>query len=196
MTRVFIMLALMAAAMATARAQDFALGQPAYGGTGCPQGTARAVLSSDRTTLSILYDQYEAVAGGPAGRSFDRKSCNLAIPLHAPSGYSVSILAIDYRGFVYLPSGANAVFRVEYFFAGGTGPVFNSTFTGPRVDDFLIGNDLELNALVWSPCGTDVNLRTNSSIRVTTSGNQQAIATVDTEDIAAAVVFRLQWRRC
>ena len=196
MKRSYIAFFLLLSGSIAAHAQEIALGEPAYGGTGCPQGTARAVLGPDRTTLSILFDQYEAVAGGTTGRSFDRKSCNLAIPLRIPAGYSVSILAIDYRGFTFLPAAASSVFRVEYFFAGGTGPVFTRSFAGPRNDDFFIANTLVAAARVWSACGADVILRTNSSVRVTTSANRQAIATVDTEDIAAAVVYRLQWRRC
>ena len=196
MRRMLLALAITVASSAAAHAQGITLGEPAYGGTGCPQGTATAVLNADATTLTIFYDAYQAEAGGPTGRTFDRKSCNLAIPLNVPSGFSVSVLAIDYRGFNGLPVGAGSVFRVEYFFAGGRGPVFNRTFTGPQSQDFFINNTLVATALVWSACGQDVILRTNSSIRVTTSANRQAVATVDTEDITAALVYRLQWRRC
>jgi Domain of unknown function (DUF4360) len=195
MRRLLALLVATALSSTPGYAQDLRLGEAAYGGNGCPQGTARVVVGPQATTLSILFDQYQAVAGGNAGRSFDRKTCNLAIPLHVPSGYSVSVLAIDYRGFNYLPRTATSTFRVEYFFAGATGPVFSRSFSGPRSDDFLISNDLAVGARVWSACGEDVILRANSSIFVSTSQGQ-AIATVDTEDIAAALVYHLQWRRC
>ncbi len=177
-----------------ARADSISLGTPAYGGTGCPAGSAAAVLSPDQKSLSILFDNYVAQAGG--GKSFDRKSCNLAVPVHVPQGYSVSVLAIDYRGYNNIPAGAKSVFRVEYFFAGGTGPVFNKTFNGPKNDDYLITNSLTQSGTVWSACGADVNLRVNSSIRVTTVQNKDAIATVDTADVKAAIVYKLQWKKC
>jgi hypothetical protein len=41
--------------------------------------------------------------------------------------------AVDYRGLNGLPSGARLVFRVEFFFAGGTGPVFNQADVAPRI---------------------------------------------------------------
>jgi hypothetical protein len=41
-----------------------------------------------------------------------------------------------------------------------------------------------------------VNLRTNSSIRVSTSGGKQALATVDSEDVNAAIIYLLQWKKC
>jgi hypothetical protein len=50
--------------------------------------------------------------------------------------------------------------------------------------------------VIWSPCGEDQILRSNSSILVRTTAGRQAVATVDTQDIATAVVFHLQWRRC
>src|SRR3954468_8775829 len=81
------------------------LGQPIMGGTGCPAGSASAVLSPDGKSLSILFDQYTVQAGGTTGQQFDRKACSVAIPVHVPQGYAVSILQIDYRGFNALPVG-------------------------------------------------------------------------------------------
>ena len=180
----------------TAFADDIALGEPGYGGTGCPDGSASVTLSPDAKSLSILFDEYYVEAGGATNKSLDRKSCNIAIPVHVPQGLSVSILTIDYRGFNSLPSGARSVFNVEYFFAGQRGPRFSKTFRGELDEDYLITNKLQATALVWSACGADVNLRTNSSIRVQTRQNKEALATVDSEDINAAIKYQLQWKRC
>jgi hypothetical protein len=179
-----------------AHADDIALGQPGYGGTGCPGGSVSATLSPDFKSLSILFDQYQVEAGGTTGKSFDRKSCNIAIPVHVPQGLSISVLAIDYRGYNNIPVGGNTTFNVEYFFAGTRGPVFNKVFGGPLDSDYTIHNELTAQAIVWSACGADVNLRTNSGIRVTTKNNKQALATVDSEDVSAAIVYQLQWKRC
>ena len=172
------------------------LGAPGYGGTGCPDGTVSVTLSPDQKSLSLIFDGYEVSAGGTTRRSFDRKSCNVAIPVHVPQGQSVSVLSIDYRGFNHLPRGAQSQFNVEYFFAGTTGPAFRRTFYGALDSDYLINNQLQASAIVWSPCGADVNLRTNSSMRITTSNNAEAMATVDSEDVNAALVYHLQWRAC
>jgi len=180
----------------TAFADDIALGEPGYGGTGCPDGSASVTLSPDAKSLSILFDEYYVEAGGSTNKSFDRKSCNIAIPVHVPQGLSVSILNIDYRGYNSLPSGARTTFNVEYFFAGQQGPRFSKSFNGPLDKDYLIKNKLQASALVWSACGADVNLRTNSSIRVQTRQNKEALATVDSEDVSAAIVYQFQWRKC
>jgi hypothetical protein len=183
--------------MATvAHADDISLGEPGYGGTGCPGGSVDATLSPDAKSLSLLFDSYQVEAGGDTGKSFDRKSCNIAIPVHVPQGISISVLAIDYRGYNNIPVGGSTDFNVEYFFAGTKGPTFKKTFKGALDEDYMIHNELTAQSIVWSKCGADVNLRTNSSIRVATKANKQALATVDSEDVSAAIVYQLQWKQC
>lgn len=170
------------------------LGRPGYGGNGCPGGSAAVALSADGKSLTLRFDSYKVAAGGGTGRSFDRKTCNLSIPVRVPSGKSVSVIAVDYRGSNRLPRSASAVFTVEHFIAGGRGKVFKRTFTGPDQASFAISDTL--TAKSWSACGTDVILRTNSSLRVTTSGNATASASVGSQSVRSAIVYRLQWRDC
>ena len=177
-------------------ADDISLGTPGYGGTGCPAGTVSATLSPDAKSLSLLFDQYQVAVGGQTGKSFDRKSCNIAIPVHVPQGLSVSILKIDFRGFNQLPQSATSQFNVEYFFAGTRGPSYQRKFRGPIAEDYLINNELAVQAIVWSGCGADVNLRTNSSMRVQTVSNREAMASIDSEDVNAGIIYQLQWRQC
>ncbi len=178
-------------------ADDIRLGVPGYGGTGCPSGSASVTLSPDFKTLTILFDQYVVESGGRTGRTISRKGCNLAIPVHVPQGYAVSLVNADYRGYVYLPVGSTATFHVEYFFAGSTGPVFDKVFRGATDQDYLLENTLLLNSLVWSRCGTSVNLRSNSSMLVKNNSNSAtALASVDSIDFKAGIIYHLRWKRC
>jgi hypothetical protein len=178
-------------------ADDISLGNPVYGGTGCPQGSASALLSPDSKTLTVLFDQYQVEAGRSSGKSFDRSSCNLAIPVHVPQGFSVSILQVDYRGTNILPSGGSSRLTAEYFFAGSKGPTLTKSFRGPLNQDYDFGNTLMASAIVWSECGADVNLRANTSVLVMTNrAMEDALTTVDTADVKAAIIYKLQWRRC
>ena len=177
-------------------ADDISLGQPGYGGTGCPAGTVSATLSPDAKSLSLLFDQYQVAVGGTSGKAFDRKSCNIASPVHVPQGMSVSVLKIDFRGFNHLPKMATSQFNVEYFFAGTRGPSYQKIFRGALDEDYLINNELTVQSIVWSGCGADVNLRTNSSIRVKTTNNSEAMASIDSEDVRGGIIYQLQWRSC
>jgi hypothetical protein len=170
------------------------LGKASYGGTGCPAGTAAVALSGDKKSLSLRFDQYRVAAGG--GRSFDRKSCNLAIPLSVPQGLSVSVVSAEYRGVNRLPAGAKAQFRAEYFFAGGRGPVLTRAFNGPLQGRFTLSDTIAAKSVVWSACGADVILRSNTSLRVNSSAGRAASSSIRSQDVKTAVVYRLQWRNC
>ena len=177
-----------------AQAASLSLGRPGYGGTGCPGGSASVSLSRDGKSLTVRFTRYAVSAGGSTGRTFDRKSCSLAIPVKVPAGKSVSILAIDFRGYNSLPTSAKSEFRVEYFIAGGQGPVFVRSFNGPRQGTFQTSDKLTARSVVWSACGAGVTLRTNSSLKVTTSGGRAASASIESQKVKSAIVFTLQLR--
>mmetsp|Transcript_20126 Transcript_20126/g.51547 ORF Transcript_20126/g.51547 Transcript_20126/m.51547 type:complete len:218 (+) Transcript_20126:143-796(+) len=155
-----------------------------FGGSGCPSGTVQVVASPDGQTLSVLFDEYSAATQGRDTR--DRKSCNLALPVSVPNGISLGIFEVDYRGFVFVPNedGASARMTAEYFWAGQRGPTRRSEFPPGFDDDFTLSDTLTGSAVVFSPCGQDVNFRINTSIeaRKARNGNDAEIA-VDTTDI-------------
>lgn len=182
------------ASLANAQA-GITLGIPGYGGTGCPSTSASVSLSPDQSALSILFDQYVVEAG--QGRTMDRKSCNIAIPVHVPQGYSISVFQVDYRGFNSLPAGARSTFNVEYFFAGSRGVRQSKSFFGAANGLYELTDNLTAEAVVWSPCGADTNLRVNTSMLVQTNrAQQQAMSTVDSADVTAGLVYHVSWRRC
>ena len=78
---------------------QISLGSPIYGGTGCPSGSASVSLTEDQQTLSILFDSFVVQAPTMQGATFDRKACNLRIPVRVGSGYQVALIAFDYNGF-------------------------------------------------------------------------------------------------
>ena len=178
-------------------AQGLQLGYPSTGGNGCPQGSVSASLSPDNSQLSILFDSFVAEAGPASGRTLDRKSCNISIPVTVPNGYSVSVVAVDYRGFVGLPNrSANARFTAEYFFANQPGPRTQRQFIGAQNTDYLIENDLVVSAIVWSACGAQTNLRINASMMLQNTSFQDALATVDSADISSGIIYQLKFRPC
>ena len=176
---------------------DVRLGRPEYGGTGCPAGSAAVALAPDAQSVSMLFDSFVVEAGGATRKTIGRKTCNIAVPVHIPQGYSVSIFRIDYRGFNSLPYGAYSRFNVEYFFAGTQGPQYQKTFRGQLEDEYLIRNSVAASATAWSACGRSTVLRANTGMMVrTNSRRQDTLATVDSADINAGLLFNLRWKRC
>lgn len=178
-----------------AQAESLRLGQPAYGGTGCPAGSASVSVSPDQTALSILFDSFTTEAG--SSKPIDRKSCNISIPVTVPNGYSVAVFQVDYRGFTAVPRGAQARFDAEYFWAGSRGFRVSRVFAGPYNDNYTVTDGLLATTMVWTPCGASVNLRVNASMMAqSNSRREQTIATVDSADISSGLMYHLQWRRC
>lgn len=181
----------------TALADDLRLGQPQNAGTGCPSGTTAAVLSPDQKSLSILFDSYVAQTNVSQGKAADRKNCTIGIPVHVPQGYSISLFQVDYRGYTLVPWGGSVRFSSEYFFAGSRGPRRVESFIGPVDDDFLFTNYVAAEALVWSPCGAETNLRINTSLVAQANRyGEDTLASLDSADITAGVIYHIQWRRC
>ncbi len=177
-------------------AEKMTLGQPEYGGTGCPMGSVSAVLAPGQEALSLLFDQYVVSAGQSAGKKLDRKSCNVVIPVTVPQGYSVGIFKVDYRGFASIPRGANGSLNIEYFFAGARGPIMRTPFVNTQ-QDYLVSHELQTEAVVWTPCGANTNLRINSSILAQSNrANEETILTVDSADITSGLQFHIKWRQC
>lgn len=192
-----VLIAALLSSSALANANGLTLGHPNYGGTGCPGGSVATTVSPDQKTLSILFDQFVAEAGRSAGKTIDRKSCNIAIPVHVPQGFSVSVISVDYRGYVSVPSGGEARFSAEYFFAGQRGPVRTEVFRGPADEDYMITDDLIATALVWSPCGANTNIRINASMLAKSNAKRDdVLATVDSTDVSTGLIYHLAWRRC
>lgn len=196
MKKIAMLASLFVSMFAQANASQLQLGMPAIGGTGCPAGSAQAILSPDNTQISILFDNFIAEAGGN-GKQLDRKSCNIAIPVQVPQGFSVSVFKMDYRGYVSVPMGGQGEIRASYFFAGSQGPTFYQRFNGGTNRDYLFTNNLVGVADVWSACGASVILRTNANMMVRTNSQyDDALGTVDSLDAHSGIVYHIRTRRC
>ncbi|AZZ37393.1 DUF4360 domain-containing protein [Bdellovibrio sp. qaytius] len=193
------LLVLSAILAATVSAEaGISVGQPAYGGNGCPAGSASVTVTPDGSTMSVLFDQFSAEAGNTTGRRIDRKSCNLRVPIRVPNGYSVALIGVDYRGFNAIPGGgAYSELRNEYFYAGSRGPVYQQRFNGPRADSYTVTNNLIASSLIWSECSKEVIFSINSSATaMSNAAMQQTMMTVDSIDISAGMLYHFQFRRC
>lgn len=162
-----------------------------HSGEGCPAGTGEVILSSDRKTLSVLFEDYNAEAGagtGPEpddpGLTISRIACNIAVSLHIPSGYQAFLIGADFRGAVSLPEDGRAEFNREYFFAGDSSPILTASWSDEVDDDIEIFDDLYADTESYSRCGEDVILRSNTSllVEVPDADSDTAIIQIDSFD--------------
>lgn len=173
------------------------LGEPSYGGTGCPAGTASVSLSPDQDEISILFDQFVAEAGGDTRKTVDRKACELSVPLHIPQGYSATVIQTDFRGFNLVSRGGMNRLNTEYFWAGSRGPSYSNMYRGPQNEDYFATNGVVASGVVWTPCGMSTNLRIRATIMTQTNRQmEQSMMTVDSADITGGLIYHIQWKRC
>ena len=176
------------------------LGVPSYGGTGCPAGSASVSLTDDQQILSVLFDSFVVQAPNATGASFDRKACNLRIPVSVGPGYQVALIAFDYRGFAAVPQGGRGSFEARYAYVGQARPaIFRKNFAAGRADNYSLRNELISTSIDWSPCSTgrDLMMTVDANIMAVTNSAQQATnVTIDSVDVEAGMLYAIQLRRC
>ena len=167
---------------APALADDVAIGEWAYDGSGCPAGSMSMALSADEKSVARSFD---AFAVGDNGAATDRKTCNLDIPVHIPSGMAAAVTGFHLRGTVTLPAGQKASLSTEMFFAGGhwAAPAFAFAATPGGKYDRAIAVPAEQQ--IWSGCGDDGQLRLNLGLRAKGDANiKVSIETLSLDPLA------------
>lgn len=162
-----------------AYAEQPQMGTPAFDGTGCKPNTAAAVLSPDGTSLSLIFDEYQAKAGN--GVRDERKFCNIVLPFNIPAGHTLSILQADYRGFHSLPVKAVTEFKTSYQFdAAHPHPGRTQKYRGVLSGEFIDTDFVRLS----SRCGGAAQLTIRTELVVKTNDHgDEAFSQLDTADL-------------
>ena len=165
-------------------------------GSGCPAGTARATMAPDNTGFHIYYSDFVARDGSGAAPTAYRKNCQIAVQVHVPQGYTYAVASAEYRGTTNLAAGSTALLRSNYYFQGNSGNnVVDTTFAGPRVGGWRVVDSTEVNELVYSPCGKDINLNVNTELRVDSASAPSSISLRSSDgDVETLVHF--SWLTC
>ena len=170
-----------------------------YAGSGCPAGTVGNNVSPDFQAFTLLFDQYQALAGPGVSFSQKRKNCQVNVSMDIPSGWSYTLFTVDTRGYVSLQPGVRAMEQSSYYFQGQSLTGRQQTIVyGPTDRNYQATDQLTLENQVWSPCGAVRSLNINTEVRVDNSAapNNQGMMTVDSIDGHFKLIYGLRWRRC
>ncbi|KAK4228707.1 hypothetical protein QBC38DRAFT_361277 [Podospora fimiseda] len=170
----------------------------AFAGSGCPAGSVSGQLSSDLTTITLLYASFVAQAGQGISASNYRKNCQLNVKIKYPQGYQFSIFKADYRGYAQIPKGDTGTCKATYYFSGDTKQISSTTLIkGPYDDNYIKTDEFGVESTVWSPCGLEGLLNINSEVRLSPADAvKPALLTVDSTDLRFKQVHYLQWQKC
>lgn len=136
-------------------------------GSGCPVSTANVVVEEDGDSFRVVFGDYLAQVGLGAKSTDNRKNCQLALDVRAPSGFTYAVTKADFSGYAYLVSGARAMVRTNYYFQGmsETSRISHS-FGGPLDDNWQATDEASISELVFAPCGDRRYLNINTELRV------------------------------
>ncbi|MDQ1287114.1 MAG: hypothetical protein QG622_679 [Actinomycetota bacterium] len=170
-------------------------------GSGCPRGTTTVNVEHDNTAFSLGFGDYRASAGAGSKPTDFRKSCQLVLAIHTPTGFTYAIPAVTYTGFAHLEKGASAQIRGTHYVAGMAEiQVVTHPFAGP-FDDYWAVTDTDTSSyLPWMPCGELHYLNVNTELRVIAGTSDTATTssyiTRDALENQGSATYRLSWKRC
>ncbi|KAF9738838.1 secreted protein [Paraphaeosphaeria minitans] len=174
-----------------------------YGGTGCPDKTVQGLLSDDKTTITLSFDQYTVQSGPNIPATERRKFCQLQLKLN--------VFGADYRGYASLEKDVTGTAQSTYYFSGqqnqnsGHPPsrantpqtVIPTNFKGPMEGNYLKHDEIDAGSTVWSPCGEQGMLNIKSEVRIVPfTAKGLNLLTVDTVDAKFSQKYYVQWQRC
>ncbi|EPS36951.1 hypothetical protein H072_9549 [Dactylellina haptotyla CBS 200.50] len=167
------------------------------GGTGCPAGSVAQQISADRSTFTLIFDQYVASIGPGVPVTEGRKNCQLNVHLRYPGGWQYSIFSATYRGYAQLAKGQTGTQKSTYYFSGDPYQTSTQTdFKGPYSSDYAFTDTVDQTSNVWSPCGKDGMLNINSQVRLLGDATKTGLLTTDSVDGKFTQILALSWRRC
>jgi hypothetical protein len=178
------------------------IGNPVYGGNGCPQGTMRAIFAPDNLSFSLLFDQFIAEVTDPSLAAKDLMTCDSIIPIQIPEGMQMQITRVDLRGFAALPERARGTLHSTFNFKGrgGDGDRMNLryNFEGPMMENYELSSDaMAPGESETSPCGGSFQLRIMNQLKVKTPRKgERASITLDSVDGSTEAVYFVSWQVC
>ena len=126
-------------------------------GSGCQNASAKAILSDDNKTLSIIISQDIEVNVNPSTRAVKSKFCNINVLIQTPSGWQYTILDVTYSGTAKLDKGVKATLTERYYFAGQKNESKAIRIIAGPVDKNFTVTDKFKN-YSWSSCSRNLGL--------------------------------------
>lgn len=176
------------------------IGVATVNGSGCRPGSAAVSVAPDNTAFTVTYSEYLAQAGGNSRPADSRKNCQIALTVKVPQGYTYAIASADYRGFASLSRAATGTQQAGYYFQGYPQTYRKThTFSGPRTDNWQASDQVEVEALVFAPCGAERNFNINTELRTATkngAADPVSFMTMDSTDGSINTVYQFAWKTC
>jgi len=172
----------------------------AQSNSGCPQGSYAVINSPDGGSLSVLFDEFVVEAGGNTGLETAVKTCTLEIPLGLPTGYSIGVYKVDYRGFAALGRGQSSELIVDYNLGPRqNGRRFRRKVKGVYDGDFVFTETLGAGQMKRVGCGEKAKLNVSIILGLQSRDRlQESMVGLDSADGAAkgGLIYHFDYKKC
>lgn len=152
-------------------AQGLDIDAIATAGAGCLEGSVAKhieILPGGAIKIDLEFSEYNVLVG--YGKSLDRKSCGIAIPVALAPNEKLKVSRITMRADGILAQSSKTALKAEVFTAGSQGPVLAREI---EPDQDLQGRFLlKGKNVLETECGAEANLRVNSSILINSQGSE------------------------
>lgn len=168
-----------------------------YFGTGCPDGTAKAVLAADKQSFILIFTEMIIDRQDESDPELQTRNCVAAVNLHIPEGLHTAVSTVVMRGDAYLDEDIRMELRSKYFYAGNPTSVGDRyELVGPYDDSFDFADTEPFGP--WSDCGESGLYGINSSMHLDASDNDEgrALVNVAATDVGLKIECELKWEKC
>jgi len=169
-------------------------------GSGCPPGTAKYLVNTDRTAVTVTFSEFLASVGPGISISENRKNCQMTFGVHVPQGFTFGISNVDGRGFYELDKKVTANQRTITYFQGSLNQATCNApaVVGPQTGYYTNRCTVGIASLVFCRCGADTVMNINTDVRVENSKNKHGsgLITRDSNDVSLITIFNFHWKRC
>jgi hypothetical protein len=165
------------------------------GGSGCLSGVESVTMAPDNSSLMVSYPNYQARVGVGAVSTDSRKSCQVAVTVHAPEDVTFMVSAVDTTEYASVAQGASVQDWGNTYFQGQpqTAPLTH-TISGPFDSEWVHTKTIPVASIVWAPCGAPRTLALNTELRALlgTSDYKTTTSSISME----SAVYHLVWAPC
>lgn len=161
-----------------------------FSGTGCPLAGTLKTLDHGKLVYEIEFDGFVVETGLDHLQNFERKVCNISIPVEVSEGFNVAVSKIHFAGFNILEENSTARVFTEAFFAGTRSPMIQKTFA--ESGNFSMDLAFSEAEKSWSPCNAGSNLRVSIGAQLNALVEHLNSST----KIDGKLIFQLEIRAC
>lgn len=171
------------------------------GGSGCRENSFTTNVAPDRMSFALTF--YENIAESGPGIDLKNgiKNCQITLNLSVPVGWRFAVAGFDYRGYIKLDEGVEALHNTKYYIQGaGPGTTVTNTKKGPEDNPFFYQQQVKIDDRVWSPCDKERAMNINMTMRVWNADRERfpnAYGVIGTDSAEGSFQkWKLSWSRC